>query len=59
MEETRKLLFPAIYTIDEEGDVIRFTTRAAFPPIPDPSIIGLIVLALLEDRAPNGRARRA
>ena len=38
----RKLLFPAIYTVDQEKNMIRFTTRAAFPPIPDPSIVGLI-----------------
>ena len=42
VEDTKKLLFPSIYMMDEEAGAIRFTTREAFPPIPDPSILGLL-----------------
>ncbi len=42
-DDTRKLLFPSIYTVDHDGDILRFSTREAFPPIPDPSILGVIV----------------
>ncbi len=53
-EAIRKLMFPAIYTIDEEGDTIRIMTREAFPPIPDPSIIGLIARSYLPQLKPAG-----
>ena len=42
VDAIRKLLFPAIYSVDQDGNMIRFTTRVAFPPIPDPSVVGLI-----------------
>ena len=52
----RKLLFPAIYTLDQQGNMIRFTSRAAFPPIPDPSVVGLIGRAYRMRQLPGGGA---
>ncbi len=52
--EIRRLLYPAIYTLDEDGDAIRFTSRAAFPPVPDPAFIGLIIGAGRARLVPNG-----
>jgi len=42
-EATRQLLFPSLYSIDHKGDAIRFSTREAFPPVLDPSILGVFV----------------
>ena len=50
----RKLLFPAIYTLEEDGNIIRFTSRTAFPPIPDPSLIGLIGRGYKMRQIPGG-----
>ena len=40
-EDIRKLLFPAILSVDTEGDALRITSRAAFPPIPDPVSVAI------------------
>ncbi len=56
VEDIKKLLFPAIYTIDEEGDAIRFTSRTAFPPIPDPLILGQVIRAARQRANPNAAA---
>jgi len=56
VEDIKKLLFPAIYTIDEERDAIRFTSRTAFPPIPDPLILGQVIRAARQRANPNAAA---
>ena len=36
-EDIRRLLFPAIHTVDTDGGAIRITSRIAFPPMFDPA----------------------
>ena len=56
VEDTRRFLFPAIYTIDGDKEVVRFTSRAAFPPVLDPAIVGLVLRGVLARINPNGAA---
>ena len=58
-DEISRLLFPAIYTFDQDGDAIRFTTREAFPPLIDPAIVGLLVRGVQLRINPNAAAAAA
>ena len=52
-DETRKLLFPAMFTIDQDGDAVRISSRAAFPLIPDPVLVGFVVRSVQLQMNPN------